>query len=264
MSWTLDPESGVYSSIHKSPTGIPSDPPLAAHGVDQSQQLAKHLSTLNDPPITTIYSSPYYRCLQTLEPYVSSLPPELRHVKGDNGVGEWHGYARFTHPSPGTPELLNRLFAFYDRDHTPTIIPSKHGERIEELHERCAYAMHRIIAAEDSQNTGDIVGQGKDKERAILICTHAASMIAIGRALTGQVPADLTEDDFKTYTCGLSKFTRRELIVPKTGSSDIPKWTPGMGIPEVEWKNGVGIGGGWDCIANSNCDFLDDGAERTW
>ena len=45
-----------------------------------------------------------------------------------------------------------------------------------------------------------VEGGEEEKPRAILICTHAATMIAAGRALTGRMPEDFTEDDF-----GISK-----------------------------------------------------------
>lgn len=153
------------------------------------------------------------------------------------------------------------------------IVPSSQGETIEELHDRCAYALHRIIAAEDAADSG-VNGkeQGKEgAERAVLLCTHAATLIAIGRALTGRVPDDLAEDDFQTYTCGLSKFVRRRLRritegVSSDGPAEAPvkEWRPGNRIPQLDWKQGNGVGGGWDCVQNSDCSFLKDGAERGW
>ena len=231
----------------------------------QSQQLGKYLSTLSDPPISHVYSSPFYRCLQTIEPYVLSLPPGCQHVKGDNGIGEWYGHARFTHPSPATPALLNELFPFYDRDYQPSIIPSKQGETIEELHQRCAYALQFIIAEEDAADVAEEKATGQERERALLICTHAASMIAIGRALTGFVPKDLAEDDFKTYTCGVSKFVRNiEEPTAHLPKHKLQRWTPGTDIPEVDFKDGKGVGGGWTCVINCTCEHLEDGEERGW
>ena len=95
---------------------------------------------------------------------------------------------------------------------------------------------------------------------AILICTHAASLIAIGRALTGKMPDSICEDDFKTYTCGISKFNRRVMYV----AEGVAQVQLGKGIPEVLWKNGRGIAGGWTCEANGSCAHLDGGEERGW
>jgi len=173
-------------------------------------------------------------------------------VKGDNGLGEWYGLARFTHPSPASPILLNSLFPSYNLNYKPSIIPSTSGESVPTLHDRCAYALEHIISHED----------GADEEtRAILICTHAASMIAVGRALTGVMPDDMCEDEFKTYTCGISKFVRK---LPLSSTSRYKKWEAGMEIPAKEWRNGKGVAGGWDCVLNGECGHLDGREERGW
>jgi transcription factor C subunit 7 len=73
----------------KTPTGIPTDPPLTSKGVEQSKELAEYLCNI-EPPIERIYSSPFYRCLQTLKPTTDRLFRDGR-VKGkiriDRGVG---------------------------------------------------------------------------------------------------------------------------------------------------------------------------------
>lgn len=173
-------------------------------------------------------------------------------VKGDNGLGEWYGLARFTHPSPASPILLNSLFPAYDLDYKPSIIPSSSGESVLTLHDRCAYALEYVMSREDAAD---------EEERAILICTHAASMIAIGRALTGHMPVDICEDVFKTHTCGITKFVRR---VPLSGKSGHEIWEKGMVIPAVDWRGGKGVAGGWNCAYNSECGHLDGGEERHW
>ena len=73
----------------KTPTGIPTDPPLTSKGVEQSKELAQHLANI-DPPVERIYSSPFYRCLQTLKPFTDSLFRESKATKKiriDRGVG---------------------------------------------------------------------------------------------------------------------------------------------------------------------------------
>jgi transcription factor C subunit 7 len=173
-------------------------------------------------------------------------------IKGDNGLGEWYGLARFTHPSPATPTLLSSLFPAYNMDYKPSIIPYSSGESVPTLHNRCAYALEYIISHEDATD---------EESRAILICTHAASMIAIGRALTGHMPEDICEDDFKTHTCGISKFVRR---LPLSDTPKYIKWEKGTEIPAIEWRDRKGVAGGWDCVINSNCGHLDGGEERHW
>lgn len=73
----------------RTPTGIPTDPPLAAKGVEQSKELAEYLCSL-EPPIDRIYSSPFYRCLQTLKPTAERLFKEGKaggKIRIDRGIG---------------------------------------------------------------------------------------------------------------------------------------------------------------------------------
>lgn len=126
--------------------------------------------------------------------------------------------------------------------------------------------MARIIAAEDAAEH-DIADGDTGRERAILICTHAATMIAIGRALTGQMPEDVCKDDFGTYTCGVSKFRRRatgRTADGGVGNGMLEKWEAGMIVPQLDWREGKGVGGGWDCEVDCYCGHLQDGKERGW
>lgn len=89
--YNLSTSTGTYSSLVPSPTGIPSDPPLTSHGEEQSLQLADALAKINDPPIWQVYSSPFYRCLQTVEPFVKNMKKvsgmAQLEIRGDNGLG---------------------------------------------------------------------------------------------------------------------------------------------------------------------------------
>ena len=114
----------------------------------------------------------------------------------------------------------------------------------------------------------DSDGKGPPRT-AILLCSHAASMIAIGRVLTGIMPEDLGEDDFQTYTCGISKFERRALEVPEGEEGAVGRSGSLIGgkdleIPDVKWGNGRGVLGGWNCVMNGDCSHLDGGEERGW
>lgn len=144
---------------------------------------------------------------------------------------------------------MSTLFPRYDKDYTPTIIPSVNGESIDDLHDRVAYALHNIVEQCD-----------KDGVEAIIICTHAASLYAIGRALTGQMPEKIEDEDFRPFTCGLSTFIRRT-EAPRP--SVVKQWAgPETGVPKTNWRNGVGVQGGWDCTVNGDCSFLTGGEER--
>ncbi|SLM33849.1 Histidine phosphatase superfamily [Lasallia pustulata] len=114
--------------------------------------------------------------------------------------------------------------------------------------------MLRIISDLDGAESGP---------EAVLVCTHAASLIAIGRALTGVMPEDVGTEDFKPYTCGLSKFVRRRVPGGEEGEAAVV-WEQGMAIPRVDWRGGKGVAGGWDCVLNGDCSHLKDGAERGW
>lgn len=57
-------------------TGTPEDSPLSVYGLQQADELATFLLAQQDPPIEAVFSSPYYRCLQTIEPFskAANLP----------------------------------------------------------------------------------------------------------------------------------------------------------------------------------------------
>ncbi|KAL8793130.1 MAG: hypothetical protein Q9195_004242 [Heterodermia aff. obscurata] len=248
-TWDLDLDSGIYTSKFLSPTKIPVDPPLVAYGVQQSHQLADALiSTV--PRISRIYSSPYYRCLETIRPAAEKL--ELR-INADNGIGEWFGQAPFPHPGPATASLLNTLFPSLETNYTPSCYPPATGEPLPQLYARIAFALSYIIADADSASG--------DPEVALVICTHAAPLIIIGRVLTGNLPSNVGEQDFRAFTAGLSRFERRQIptrYIKKSGFhvQDEP--------PNIDWEAGNGLSGGWDCVVNCDCTHLKGGEERGW
>ncbi|RKF75858.1 Uncharacterized protein GcM3_082004 [Golovinomyces cichoracearum] len=258
-NWVVDPQTGDYSTNIPCPTGIAIDPALASYGIRQSHELATHLRTLS-PPIERIYSSPFYRCLQTVTPTYNALSssetvadPSVFKIRGETGLGEWHGTARFDHPSPAEPEILKKHFPHYDEKYQAHIKPNITGETIAELHDRCAYAMDKIIKQSDQEGV-----------EAILISTHAAPLIAIGRALTGRMPEDVTEEDFRPFTCGLSTFVRQK---PQNSGSEVQEEEVinSVQIPRITWKNKNGVGGScWEIISNGDCSFLSGGEERGW
>ncbi|KAL6710192.1 hypothetical protein ACN47E_009983 [Coniothyrium glycines] len=233
-NWSVDPQTGTYTAgLVKTPTGIPTDPPLTSKGVQQSKELAEYLCNV-DPPIDRIYSSPFYRCLQTLRPTAEKLFDQGQ-VKGniriDGGIGEFFGRANWEHPSPPTLQILAPHFENLDYEYLSVHSPSAKGELITELHERVARALEHIINTLDNE---------PEQAKTVLICSHAATIIATGRVLTGQMPDDLDEDDFQCFTAGVSKFIRKSL-------------DPTMGVA-----------GNWVCVLNSDTSFLSGGAERGW
>lgn len=125
-NWNVDPSTGHYNSNIPSPTGIVADPALASYGVAQAKQLGGHLLKVS-PSIDKIYSSPFYRCLQTLQPFTTARheqSPGSGVINVEPGVGEFYGLARFDHPSPAPIEELRKHFPHLEKDATPVIVPS--------------------------------------------------------------------------------------------------------------------------------------------
>lgn len=257
-SWTVDPVTGVYTASVPSPTGIPADPALTSHGTHQARELASHLMTL-DPPVDAVYSSPYYRCLQTIAPFVeekrraAALPdgdtvsPAALVIRPEPGIGEWFGAAPFAHPKPAPAHVLKPMFPAYDEDYSPIWTPSEKGETVTELYARVAAAARAIIARSDAEG-----------HRAVVLCSHAASVIALGRVLTGCVPSDPSNEDIKAFTCGLSVYRRQG---PQQQQQLISDTRQGETVP------GIGLGRegeAWTCERNSDCSFLSGGEERGW
>lgn len=190
------------------------------------------------------------------------------------GLGEFYGLARFDHPSPATYNVLSQHFPKdLAPEANPIIVPSTKGESIPQLHDRVAYCLNELIKRLDADPSGP---------RTLLICTHAASMIAIGRALTGNMPEDEGAEDFKCFTCAFSKFSRKSPPTAPTDESQTTstsqgsdldpllatsrKWDPSNpdDVPDVNWRNGRGVQGGWTLEVNGDCSFLENGEERGW
>jgi transcription factor C subunit 7 len=254
LAWTLDPSTGVYTSTHPFPSGLPADPPLASHGLRQSHETAAQLSETLLSQIQgdrlVIYSSLFYRCLETLRPSVEAFHKLgwKGKVRGERGVGEWFGSAPFQQPAPGDWGFLRSVFFPWLDERESRIVPSRYGESIDALHDRVARALGSIVREVDREY--DEKGRGGE-DVTVLICGHAAGIIASGRALTGRMPRDYTEEDFKCFTCGLSRFVRR---------------SKGKAVgQEVEnWRTDGGVARGWHCVLNSNCEHLSQGEERGW
>lgn len=136
-------------------------------------------------------------------------------------------------------------------------MPSTKGESIPQLHDRVAYCLHHLIARADAD---------PEAPKALLICTHAAAMIAVGRALVGRMPEDEGEEDFNCFTCAFSKFVRRPTTLEKQDTAVGEAWSSSKpdDVPDVGWRDGAGVGGGWDCEVNGDCSFLSGGEERGW
>lgn len=167
-------------------------------------------------------------------------------------------------------------------NHTPSLLPSTRGETIAQLHNRVATALQSLITDLDAEIAAYEATQPQHEQKtskAVLICSHAAPLIAMGRVLTGRMPDDSAEEDFNVFTAGLSTFLRRTPATastsPVVSTTSGPTRTveellaPGTKAlrPEVrvpDWEGGNGVAGGWDCVGNGDCRFLSGGAQRGW
>ncbi len=70
---------------------------------------------------------------------------------------------------------------------------------MDQLYERLAKTLRAIVDRCDAEG-----------QRAIVLCSHAAAVIALGRILTGNMPETVDVDDFQAYTCGLSTYRRKD------------------------------------------------------
>jgi transcription factor C subunit 7 len=248
------------------------------------------------PPVVRVYSSAFYRCLQTISPLWSNVRDGGNEVPFicDRGLGyvfhsiaypftptsspfpghgtkliehsrEWFGLAPFEHLGPAHLSTLQRLFPSIQESTHYT--PPANGESLGTLHDRCAATLARIISDVD-EALASASASASSPPVSIVICSHAAPLIAMGRALTGIMPADANTEDFDTWTCGVSRFERR--IEPAWSEQDKRKE---MAMPKVadfspdgllDWRHGRGVGGGWICTANSDTAHLSGGPVRNW
>ncbi|KAJ0425445.1 histidine phosphatase superfamily [Aspergillus carlsbadensis] len=272
-NWTIDLENNTYIAEFPTPTGNPADPTLNASGVKQSHELAEYISGDEfEPKPSFVYSSPFYRCVQTIQPVVEALNrsgAEGRDlsVRVESGLGEWFGGIPFTPPPPSTTSILLTHFPTCLREspetyYTSFVTPPGRGETLAQLHDRVATTLAAVIAHADAEINAleaELPPDTPRTSKAILISSHAAPMIAMGRALTGQMPGDFSEKDFFVYTAGLSTFVRREKALESVSVSAFE------GIGEVpDWKGGKGVGGGWICVKNGDTSFLTEGAASGW
>ncbi|PVG03371.1 phosphoglycerate mutase-like protein [Serendipita vermifera] len=222
------------TTIWKSPTGFPRDPPLAAYGEEQAIELATYFSSLpeNERP-TAIYSSPYYRCLQTA--YPTSVALKLP-IYVEHGLGEWYSPVKANtglHPRPVSAAELKPYFDTIDTNWAPTYLVSRKGESVPDLYRRGEIFMDAFIRR---VNEG---GFGGGHERVLLV-SHAATVITLAQALLGDT------------TIG------RELRVGCCTLSTLDK--QGTAIQQDSIGSNV-----WTARGKlATADFLTNGVERDW
>lgn len=222
------------TNIWKSPTGYPRDPPLASYGDEQAAELATYLSSLpEDQRPTAIYSSPYYRCLQTVNPTANALDLPI-HV--EHGLSEWYSPVKEgtgLHPKPVPAEKLVRFFDRIDPSYSPTFLVTRKGESVPDLYRRGEEFLAAFIQRLERDTSAS-------RHERILLVTHAATVITLAQALLGDESIRRT---LRVGCCTLSTFDR---------VSD--------SVDGVPLGNSVWAARGNLAIA----DFLTNGVERDW
>ncbi|KZW01945.1 PGAM-domain-containing protein [Exidia glandulosa HHB12029] len=159
------------------PTNVARDSPLSALGIEQAEELAKHFESM--PPEerpTAIFSSPYYRCLQTATPVAQRLGIPL-YV--EPGIAEWYTPVvphSGLHPRPPPAKALKGFVPTVDVSWAPTWQPSRRGETVAELYGRVADFLSVFIPRLESSLSHE----------RILFVGHAASVIALIHDLLGE------------------------------------------------------------------------------
>ncbi|KAJ6519873.1 histidine phosphatase superfamily [Mycena sanguinolenta] len=219
----------------KSVTGLAKDPPLAAFGETQARELAEYfLSLPEDQRPTAIFSSPYYRCLQTAQPVAKALSVP---IFVEHGISEW--YSPVTpgtglHPRPGSASSLRAYFPEIDPDAWSSIwYPPRVGEDVAEVHARAAGFLDAFVpAAEDRFACGQNAETAHTATRVLLV-SHAATVIALTRALVGDPALPL-----RVGCCSLTEVVRKRDVIP--------------------------ICGGWEAKLVADGAHLKEGTSRDW
>lgn len=181
----------------KSETGLPRDPPLAAFGHTQAQELADYfLSLPEDQRPTAIFSSPYYRCLQTTKPVSNALNVP---IYAEHGLAEWYSPVQpgsGLHPRPASANTLQGYFSEIDPSWSSIWYSSRKGEDVEQCHDRTEGFLSALIP--------EVERRFGNKHKCILLVSHAATIIALNRALAGDRSISM-----RIGCCSISEFKRK-------------------------------------------------------
>ncbi|WFD43958.1 hypothetical protein MPSI1_002623 [Malassezia psittaci] len=200
------------------------DPPLTAHGDAQARHLADFFASMPaDERPELVISSPYSRCITTALPTVERLGVEL---VVEPGLAEWFPpvWPEDTglHPSPRRAEHVQPYYPTVSTRWTPLLYPDPRGETVQDVHQRVFECFRRIeIRLNDW------------KVKRVLLVSHAASIIALGRMLLSDGDYSIAAQPIKAPTASVSKYQR----------DTTRKWIQ---------------------IYNGNTTFLPDGPEREW
>ncbi|BGP36116.1 hypothetical protein JCM10449v2_000012 [Rhodotorula kratochvilovae] len=244
------------TQIWTSPTGIPRDPPLSAHGVDQAKELAAFLrdelgvSSAEEAREkgVVVLSSPLYRCVQTATPTAEALGVP---IFIEPGLAEWYlPVRRGLHPALADPSFLHKFFPRVAVPSsspsgtdagawTPLLTPPRTGESIRAVHARCASLVPRLVRALEARGA-----------KTVVLFSHAATAIALSRAFAADLPPALLAQAAPGEPEPLGEWRDEERLQVGAATCSVSKF-----LREGErWKRE------WD----GRTDFLARGEERRW
>ncbi|KAG8905567.1 hypothetical protein FRB99_008672 [Tulasnella sp. 403] len=148
----------------------------------QAEELASYFLNLpEDARPTAIFSSPYYRCLQTAQPVAVALNLPL-YV--EHGLSEWYSPVEpgtGLHPLPGNAASLKQYFHQIDTSYSSTWLPSRLGETLEGIQKRTDDFLRAFIPRVEGGDPHPTQGH----HERILLVSHAATCITLVRSLAG-------------------------------------------------------------------------------
>lgn len=154
-----------------------------------------------------------------------------------------------------------------------TLLPSRHGENVAEIHARISTFLNAFFARFDLAEQGRAIESDKDldlgRHKNVMLVGHAASVIALARVLAGDRNLAM-----RAGCCSLSilvpKPDAQRSSLPLRSSSTPPSPSSShSAAPELNsnnTSNSVGNAriGEWTVIQNAAADFLPNGSERDW
>ncbi|KIK71050.1 hypothetical protein GYMLUDRAFT_33168 [Collybiopsis luxurians FD-317 M1] len=172
---------------------------LSDLGLTQAQDLATYLASLSeDQRPTAIFSSPYYRCLQTSQAVSIALGVP---IYVDHWISEWFSDVTASkgikQPELPRAEILRQDFPEIDSDAWASMwYPPSTGENIAQITERMSTFLSWFIPKVETMIS-------PEKHKRVLLVSHAAPVIALVRNL-------LNESDSKVRPgcCSITEFAR--------------------------------------------------------
>ncbi|KZP31310.1 phosphoglycerate mutase-like protein [Athelia psychrophila] len=223
-------------------TQTPRDPALTAFGETQAQECAEYFMSLpvEERP-TAIFSSPYYRCIQTSKPIVQALgiPLFLEH-----GVSEWYSPVSpgtGLHPRPPSAAGMHEYFpGLLDESWSSVWYPSRKGEDVGQIHARTAGFLEAFIP--------EVEKKIPQSHARILLVAHAATVITLTRELLADKVVPL-----RIGCCTLTELKR------KPDAPILGGWTPTLVASGDHLKEGIQRDWGFeDIIVSDDGQVIDD------